>query len=376
MLPARRFFTAVGVFMLFAVAMTAASATGARLRAESRPVIGVPVTVPAKAVAGRWFSVSFGVTRSDTGSRLTRGRMICDPSVSGKVLWHLESFRAGKARLAFVIPARAQGKLLKVKVTIRTPAGVSATRVARFRVLAPPEPALSIAAASVPEGNSGTTTLSFPVTLSGPSTQPVSVAYATSDGTATAPRDYAAASGTVTFRPGEIAKTVPVSVAGDREVEQDETLSVTLSSPVHATIARAVATGTITNDDIAARSGHYTGTTSQGHAIAFDASSDLMSLANVAVTVDLTCAELPVSIQGVQLASSAWFPIAPDWSFATSFEVTFADAPVTVPFTGRLVAPGSASGTLRLDGATRDAELGTIHCSTGNVTWTASWQPT
>ena len=45
---------------------------------------------------------------------------------------------------------------------------------------------------SVAEGNSGTTTAVFPVTLSGATRQPVTVDYATADGTATAGSDYTA----------------------------------------------------------------------------------------------------------------------------------------------------------------------------------------
>jgi hypothetical protein len=98
-----------------------------------KPVIGTPVTSPLAVVAGKRLTVSFRVTRSDTGAPLTAGRMICDPSVAGKVLPHAESFKGGTARLAFVVPKTAKGKQLKVKVTIKT-ATQSATRVATYRV--------------------------------------------------------------------------------------------------------------------------------------------------------------------------------------------------------------------------------------------------
>ena len=44
--------------------------------------------------------------------------------------------------------------------------------------------------------------------------------------TATAGTDYTATSGTITFAPGETSKTIDVSVMGDTEVEEDETLTV------------------------------------------------------------------------------------------------------------------------------------------------------
>ncbi|MDY3563725.1 autotransporter-associated beta strand repeat-containing protein [Gemmata sp. JC673] len=116
-----------------------------------------------------------------------------------------------------------------------------------------PLPALSVTGASVAEGNSGTTALTFTVTLSAPSLQTVTVAYATADGTATAGTDYTAASGMLTFAPGVTTQTVTVLVDGDTAVEADETFRVVLSSPVGATVAIESGTGTITNDDTASR---------------------------------------------------------------------------------------------------------------------------
>jgi len=100
--------------------------------APVKPVIGAP-TVAGKLVAGGHVTVSFPVTRSDTGDPLTSGRMICDPSVQGKVIEHAESFTGGTAKLAFTIPKTAKGKQLKVKVTIKL-GGQSATKVATFKV--------------------------------------------------------------------------------------------------------------------------------------------------------------------------------------------------------------------------------------------------
>ena len=110
-------------------------------------------------------------------------------------------------------------------------------------------PALSIVDASVTEGDTGTAELRLVANLSAPSGIPVSVQYATADGTATAPADYATASGTLDFAPGQTSKTITVAVRGDALDELDETLTVHLSNAVEATIARADATGTIVDDD-------------------------------------------------------------------------------------------------------------------------------
>jgi hypothetical protein len=112
-----------------------------------------------------------------------------------------------------------------------------------------PDPVVSVASDSVAEGDAGTTTLSFPVTLSGASGHEVDVDYATSDGTATAGRDYTAASGTLVFASGETSKEIDVTVAGDFADEGDETFTLTLSAPFNADLGTDVATGTITNDD-------------------------------------------------------------------------------------------------------------------------------
>ena len=111
-------------------------------------------------------------------------------------------------------------------------------------------PALTISDASMTEGNSGTKTLNFTVTLSKASGQNVSVNYATSDGTAKSTSDYAAKTGSLNFAPGSpLTQTISVTVNGDTVVEGDETLFVFLSTSVNASIGRARGVGTITNDD-------------------------------------------------------------------------------------------------------------------------------
>jgi hypothetical protein len=112
-----------------------------------------------------------------------------------------------------------------------------------------PVPGISVADASTVEGDAGTVGASFAVTLSNATVQMVTVTYATADGTAMAGSDYLATSGTITFTPGLTATTIPVPVYGESIFEGDETFSLTLSNPVHATLADAQATGTILNDD-------------------------------------------------------------------------------------------------------------------------------
>ena len=93
------------------------------------------------------------------------------------------------------------------------------------------------------------------VTLGDEPTDAVTVADATTDGTATAGSDYTAASGTLTFAVGETDLTVTVDLTADAlyEADQNETFTVTLSNPVNASIATdsGTGTGTIADSDAA-----------------------------------------------------------------------------------------------------------------------------
>ena len=90
------------------------------------------------------------------------------------------------------------------------------------------------------------------VTLDTAARDPVSVDWATSDGTATAGNDFTAASGTLTFAAGETSKTVSVALLDDAIDEGTKTFTLELSNPQPAgtlTLADPQATGTITNAD-------------------------------------------------------------------------------------------------------------------------------
>ncbi|HEX2835625.1 MAG TPA: Calx-beta domain-containing protein [Thermoanaerobaculia bacterium] len=115
--------------------------------------------------------------------------------------------------------------------------------------VAPVIPSISIANASVAEGNAGSTPLTFTVSLDVATVSTVTVQYATANVSATAGVDYAATSGTLTFAPGVTSQTVAVPVIGDTSVESDETFTIALSSPANALLGGAIATGTIVNDD-------------------------------------------------------------------------------------------------------------------------------
>ena len=114
----------------------------------------------------------------------------------------------------------------------------------------PPVPAASVADVTGGETNLNTAVLTFTVTLDKAPTETVSVNYATADGTATAGGDYVAATGILTFAPGETSKTVAVDVVSDSQAEAAETFTLNLT-PVGSNVAVADAqgVGTITADD-------------------------------------------------------------------------------------------------------------------------------
>ncbi|MCE2791085.1 MAG: S8 family serine peptidase [Planctomycetota bacterium] len=106
---------------------------------------------------------------------------------------------------------------------------------------------------SVAEGNSGTVTVNFTVTLSAAATETVSVDYATTSqgfsDPATSGNDYTPVSGRVDFAPGEVSKTVPVSVRGDRLIERDELFGLLLSNPQRGYLADELAEVAIADND-------------------------------------------------------------------------------------------------------------------------------
>ena len=102
------------------------------------------------------------------------------------------------------------------------------------------KPGLSVADASTRAGG----TALFKVTLAPATASTVTVNFATSDGTATAGSDYTARSGTLTFSPGETAKTVGVLTTQDSDTG-DETFNMVLSGAANADLDDDTGVGTI-----------------------------------------------------------------------------------------------------------------------------------
>ena len=255
----------VGSYTLSATAYAEADGGGAELG-----TLAVSFTVAAgEAVAPDGLTASFeGVPEVHDGSSpfTFRVRFSLEPRVSYKVLRD-ESFAVtgGEVDKARRVDGRndlreihiepegwddvavmlAGGRACGTEGAICTADGKVLANTAVATVLGPL--ALSVADARIDEGPNAV--LAFEVTLNRAAPGTVTVDYATADGTATAGADYTAASDTLTFDPGETAKTVNVTVLDDAHDDTEETLTLTLSNAVGARLRDGEATGTIVNSD-------------------------------------------------------------------------------------------------------------------------------
>ena len=150
-------------------------------------------------------------------------------------------------------------------------------------------PTLSVGDVSAEEG----TALIFTVALSAESGKTVTVDYATSvetDDTATSGTDFTAKTSTLTFDPGQEEKVFTVLTTEDAVDENDETFTVTLSSPSNATLSTtdATAKGTIEDDDGTSRPtlSVENASATEGSRISFPLT--LTAAASAAVTVNCT----------------------------------------------------------------------------------------
>ncbi|PWU59830.1 endonuclease [Micromonospora globispora] len=118
-------------------------------------------------------------------------------------------------------------------------------QVARFRSRA----SLTVADASVAEGDKGDRTLAFTVKLSRPLSEPATICAATYGTTAQAGADYDSYVGCQTLAAGQTSIAFPVTVRGDQKVEADEQVKLLVTGVPGLRLADPVAVGTILNDD-------------------------------------------------------------------------------------------------------------------------------
>ena len=138
------------------------------------------------------------------------------------------NFQSGDITVLAVDDSLAEGteQLILVLLTV-PPSGQQPASLGTIQITIEDNDELS-ASVTVPETVAEGEVARFTVTLSGgESTAPVVVSY-TVGGTAKAPGDYSAPSGSLTIRSGESSGRIPIQTNTDNEIEADETLVVTL----------------------------------------------------------------------------------------------------------------------------------------------------
>ena len=216
----------------------------------------------------------------------------------------------------------------------------------------PPVPGISTLQfnASAYRVNEGAGTAVITLTRSGNSSGVASVNYATSNGTAMAGSDYTASTGKLIFNAGETSKTFTVALINNTLREPDETLNLTLSSPLGATLgAQSRAMLILVNDDAALQFSVAAYTVNEG-----------------AGSATITVTRTGSSIGAVSVKYATRNGTAMAWSDYTprSGAITFADGDstpksFTIPIINNWVAEPNETVVITLSNPTGNASLGT-----------------
>lgn len=206
--------------------------------------VGTPHTVTAAVVDGQGQPfpaqlVAFAVTGANAGATGICAPASCQTDASGRVTFTYTGAAAGRDTITACFTAQG-----RQQCATATKDWVSVVKA-------------SINDVTVAEGDTGLTNATFTVSLDRPAPAGgVSVTATTADGTATAPADYVAQSGTVvTVAAGQTAAAFTVQVKGDLVDEPDENFLVNLGSPVGASIDDGQGVGVIVDDE---RDGTFT----------------------------------------------------------------------------------------------------------------------
>ncbi len=203
------------------------------------------ITVNLSAASGRQVSVQYATTSSGTA---TEG---ADYSATSGTL----TFTAGQTSQTFWVPIADDNidepdETVGLSLSAPVNAGLGTPAAATLTITDDDDPPLVSFTAAEYSATESAGLATVTVTLSNPSSQTVSVDYATANGTAQAGSDYTSASGTLSFAAGQTSRTFSVPITADDIYESDETVSLALSNAVNATLGVAAATLTIQNDDV------------------------------------------------------------------------------------------------------------------------------
>jgi YD repeat-containing protein len=246
------------------------SATGSIVDNEPAPTVAVSnasvaeggyevfdVTLTGPSASPITVGLSLGGYSATLGSDFSNAIQV---STDGGTTWSgnvtAATFAAGttafKARVQTLTDSVSEGSET-FGLTVTPSSGTSnASATGTGTIVDTSQPVASVSAVTVGEA-AGTAV--FTVTLSNPSASTVTVNYATSDGTAIAGSDYVAASGALSFAPGETSKTISVAIINDTlyEGSTNEAFRLDLTSASNATLGFWATTGSIVDDDAAPR---------------------------------------------------------------------------------------------------------------------------
>ena len=229
-------------------------------------------------------------------------------------------------------------------------------------------PAINISDVTLAEGNAGTTSFTFDVTLAPASGQTVTVDFTTTGLTATSGIDFQPASGTLTFNPGVTSLPVNVLVNGDVVDEPNETFTVTLANPTNAAIADDTGLGTITDDDAAPAITISDVTLAEGDAgtTNFQFTVTLTPSSGQSVTVDYATQDATANAGTDYTATAGTLTFVPGDTSETITVPVLGDATIepdetfTVVLTNAplaTISDGSGLGTITNDDAALTADL-------------------
>jgi hypothetical protein len=197
------------------------------------------------------------------------------------------------------------------------------------------------------------------VTRSGGTASNVTVAYATSNGSATAGSDYTATSGTLTFNAGDTSKTFSVLIADDSAAEGNETVNLTLSNPTGGATLGAVSAAVLTIVD---------------NEIAINFSSANFTVAETSKTATITVLRSGPTTAAVTVdyaTSNGTASAGSDYTGASgtlTFTAGQASRTFTIPIINDTLDENSETVNLTLSNPTGGAQLGTQNTAVLTIT--------
>ncbi|MBK7934610.1 MAG: VCBS repeat-containing protein [Acidobacteria bacterium] len=247
-------------------------------------------------------------------------------------------------------PAHAGGA---VSVLVTTPGGTNAANTLFTYV----EPTISVN--DVEFIGQSVTDNKFSISLSGPSSQTITVDYQTNDITATGAAacggsaDYETQSGTLQFDPGVTVMFITVPICPDSVQEPTETFSFDLSNASAGTIADAQGIGTISSDDSSSASiGDVTLAEGNAGPTTFSFPVTLTNSVSTAVTINYTVTPGSATTPSDYSSSGTSIIIPANTTGPVNIDVTVngdtdyeANEAFTVAITSSHVAIGTGTGT-------------------------------